>query len=156
MMDAPEKCPRTESLSALVDDALGDDERAALEAHVAGCAVCAPVLAQFRELHTRFAALPRLRAEFDVSAAVDRRISEAGRAAPERAPRERGRMRWWQVALAGPGGALAVGLGLWLGMALMPASVAGRATAAVQMAPFSALPPGALCPAPQACGGPLR
>ena len=73
-MSPAEECPRSESLSALVDDELGAPARAALEAHVAGCAICAPVLAEFRQLRTRFAALPDVAPGVDFAPLVDRRI----------------------------------------------------------------------------------
>ena len=44
-MSDQEDCPRIESLSALIDDELETGGRAALQAHVAGCAICSPVLA---------------------------------------------------------------------------------------------------------------
>ncbi len=149
-MNTEERCPRIEALSALTDDALTGAERAAIETHAAGCPICAPVLTELRGLRTRFAALPQARADFDLAAEVDRRIAPAR--APSPAPRA-ARGRWWQVALLAPGGALALFVGLWLGAALTPTAIATAATPAVQMAPFSALPPGALCPALQGCGG---
>jgi anti-sigma factor RsiW len=153
-MNTEEQCPRIEALSALTDGALRATERAAIEAHASGCAICAPVLVEMRQLRTRFAALPRPQFEFDLAAEVDRRIAPAP---PSRAPAARpARRRWWQVALLAPGGALALTGGLWLGAALTPAAFAGPATPAVQMAAFSALPPGALCPALQGCGGAPR
>ena len=59
-MSSAEKCPRTEALSALVDDELDEQARLTLDAHVASCAICAPVLAEFRRLRARFAALPEV------------------------------------------------------------------------------------------------
>ncbi len=146
-MNDQESCPRIEELSALIDDELDAGQRVALQAHVAGCTICSPVLAGMRRLHADFAALPAPRSDFDVAAEVDRRI---GSLASPRPPRglPPARPRWWQVALLAPGGAMAVAIGFSLGASLMPA--AGGATAA-QMASFSALPPGALCPASQAC-----
>lgn len=146
-MTMQEPCPRIESLSALTDDALAAPERREIEAHVAGCAVCAPVLSRMRQLHSDFAALPAPAREFDVAAEVDRRIGALTSRPPAVRPRP-ARGRWWQAALLAPGGFAAVAMGLWLGAGLVPASVA---MPAVQMAAFSALPPGALCPAPGAC-----
>lgn len=152
-MNGEEACPRIEALSALTDDELREPERIALEAHVAGCAICAPALVDLRQLHARFAALPQPEFDFDVAAEVDRRISPVH--APRRAP-PRPRARWWQIALLAPGGAAAVTAGLWLGGSLMPATLSSGPAPAAQMAAFSALPPGALCPAATACGGPSR
>ncbi len=147
-MSDQEECPRIEALSALIDDELEAGRRIALQAHLAGCVICAPVLADMRRLHADFAALPAPRSDFDVAAEVDRRIGAL--APPRTSPILRpSRPRWWQVALLAPGGAAALAIGLSLGASLVP--TAGGATAA-QMASFSALPPGALCPASQACG----
>lgn len=147
-MSDQESCPRIEALSALIDEELDDRQRGELQAHVAACAICSPVLAGMRRLHADFAALPAPRSDFDVAAEVDRRIGALAPARPSRGLRSP-RPRWWQVALLAPGGAVAVAIGLSLGASLVPA--AGGATAA-QMASFSALPPGALCPASAACG----
>lgn len=153
-MNAREPCPRIEALSALTDDELGAEERVALEAHVAGCAICAPVLSELRQLRTNFALLPPTAADFDVAAEVDRRIGAKPAAAPKRARPLR--PRWWQAALLAPGGAIAIGLGLWLGAAAMPATLGTIAAPAAQMAAFSTMPPGAVCPALQGCGGTTR
>lgn len=153
-MNTPEPCPRIEALSALLDGELGEPERLAVQAHADQCTLCAPVLAEFRRLHARFAALDTERPDFDVAPEVDRRIGAAGAPVPrEPAPVPRpARVRWWQLALVAPGGAVAVSVGLWLGATLMPSAHAGY----VRMTPFSPVPAGALCPVPQACGGPRR
>lgn len=150
-MSAAEKCPRTEALSALVDDALGESDRAALDAHVAGCAICAPVLAGFRQLHTSFAALPGVAPGVDVARLVEGRIAAAANAPKPKARPQPQRLRWWQVAPAALGGALSLSIGAYLGSALMLGSEAAAQPAALQMAAFTAIPPGALCPALQAC-----
>ncbi|MGP1679379.1 MAG: anti-sigma factor family protein, partial [Burkholderiales bacterium] len=115
-MSADEKCPRTEGLSALVDNELDESDRIALDAHVAGCAICAPVLAEFRRFHAGFAALPDTAPGVDFAALVDRRIGAA--AIPKPKPKLQ-RWRWWQVAPAALGGALSLSLGVYLGSALM-------------------------------------
>ena len=148
-MNPAEECPRTESLSALVDNELGEPERLALDAHVAGCALCAPVLAEFRQLRTSFAALPELAPGVDFARLVEGRIAAAANA-PKPKPRPQ-RWRWWQLAPAGLGGALSLSLGVYLGSALMLGSEVAAQPAALQMAAFAAIPPGALCPALQAC-----
>lgn len=147
-MSDQEDCPRIEALSALTDGELDATQRLALQAHVAGCAICAPMLANMRRLHADLAALPTPLPDFDVAVEVDRRIGALLPPQPSRTLRP-SRPRWWQVAVLAPGGAMAVAAGLWLGASMMPA--AGGATAA-QLAAFSALPPGALCPVSKACG----
>ena len=148
-MSAAEQCPRTEALSALVDNELGEPDRVALDAHVAGCAICAPVLAGFRQLRSNFAALPGVVPGVDVAPLVDRRIAAAA-GVPKPMPKPQ-RLRWWQVAPAALGGALSLSIGAYLGSALMLGSEAAAQPAALQMAAFTEIPPGALCPALQAC-----
>jgi anti-sigma factor RsiW len=149
-MNTAEQCPRTEALSARIDNELGEPDRVALDAHVAGCTICAPVLAEFRQLRTRFAALPEVAPGVDFAPLVDRHITAA--AVPKPKPRpQRQRWRWWQVAPAALGGALSLSLGAYLGSALMLGSQVAAQPAALQMAAFAATPPGALCPALQAC-----
>jgi len=147
-MSSAEKCPRTEAISALVDDELAEPARAALDAHVASCAICAPVLAEFRQLRTTFAALPDVTPNVDFAFLVDRRISAAGVPTPKPKPQ---RWRWWQLAPATLGGAISLSLGVYLGGTLMLGSQITAQPAALQMAAFTAIPPGALCPALQAC-----
>ena len=149
-MSAAEQCPRTEALSALVDNQLDAPARKELDAHVAGCALCAPVLAEFRQLRTRFAALPGLDPDVDFVSMVDSRIDAAEAPKPAAKPRPQ-RWRWWQLAPAALGGALSLSLGAYMGSALMLGSQLTAQPAALQMAAFAAIPPGALCPALQAC-----
>lgn len=156
-MNTPEPCPRIEALSALMDSELDEPDRIAVQAHADQCQICAPVLAQFRQLHARFAAMDAITPAFDLAPEVDRRIDGAIAAGtPKPTPTTRpARARWWQLALLAPGGAVAVSAGLWLGAAL-PAAVPIAQVTAVQMVPFSTVPAGALCPVPQACRGAVR
>lgn len=149
-MSAAEKCPRTDEISALVDDELAEPARAALDAHVAGCAICAPVLAEFRQLHTAFAALPDVTPDVDFAFLVDRRIAATDVPKSKSKP-QRWRWCWWQLAPATLGGAISLSLGVYLGGTLMLGSQVTAQPAALQMAAFTAIPPGALCPALQAC-----
>lgn len=149
-MSTAEKCPRTEDLSALVDNELDEPARVALDAHVAGCAICAPVLAEFRQLRTNFAALPDTAPHVDFASLVDRRIAAAVVPKPKPKPQAQ-RLRWWQVAPAALGGALSLSIGVYLGSALMLGTQVTAQPAALQMAAFTEIPPGALCPALQVC-----
>lgn len=149
-MSSAEKCPRTDEISALVDDELAEPARAALDAHVQGCAICAPVLAEFRQLHTAFAALPDVTPDVDFAFLVDRRIAATDVPKSKSKP-QRWRWCWWQLAPATLGGAISLSLGVYLGGTLMLGSQVTAQPAALQMAAFTAIPPGALCPALQAC-----
>ena len=148
-MSVEEECPRTEALSALVDDALEAQARSALDAHVAGCALCAPMLAEFRRLHASFAALPDTAPGIDLAPLIERRIAQAAKE-PKVTPKPR-RWRWWQFAPPTLGGAVALSLGAYLGSALMTGSRIAAPPATMQMAVFRTIPPGALCPAAQIC-----
>ena len=154
-MSNQESCPRLESLSALTDGELHEVERQGLEKHVAGCAICAPVLAELRDLRRSFALLPSPAVDFDGGADLDRRIGAAMAPPPRQEVVPRSRRRWWQAALLAPGGALAIAVGAWLG-AMMPVTLASAGAPEAQMAAFSALPPGAVCPASKACDGAMR
>ena len=147
-MSPAEPCPRTEALSALVDDELVEPARVALDAHVAGCPICAPVLTEFRQLRATFAALPDIAPNVDFAFLVDRRIAAAS--VPKLKSKLQ-RWRWWQLAPATLGGAVSLSLGAYLGGTLMLGSQVTTQHAALQMAAFTAIPPGALCPALQAC-----
>jgi hypothetical protein len=59
------------------------------------------------------------------------------------------------VALAAPGVIAALGMGALLGSFVVGSGATAQAEQ-VQMAVFSATPPGALCPAPRACEGGTR
>ena len=146
-MSSAEKCPRTVAISALVDDELVEPARTALDAHVAGCPICAPVLTEFRQLRSSFTALPDISIGVDIAYLVDRRIAAAK---PKPAPRPK-RWHWWQFASATLGGAVSLSLGAYLGSVLMVGSQLTVQPSALQMAAFTAIPPGALCPALQAC-----
>lgn len=150
-MSPAEQCPRTETISALIDNELGDSARAAFNAHVAGCAACAPVLAEFQQLHTDFAALPEVAPGKDFAVLVDRRIAtlESTRESKP-APRLR-RLRWWQIAPVALGGVISLSVGVYLGSVLMLTPQITAQPATLQMAAFTAIPPGALCPALQTC-----
>jgi len=146
-MSHTEKCPRIEAISALVDDELAESDRAALSVHVQGCPMCAPVLAEFRQLRSSFAALPDVALDVDLDSLVDRRI-----VAHLPKPRRRAqRWRWWEIAPVAFGGALSLSMGIYLGNVLMPGAQAEVQPMALRMAAFDVVPPGSLCLTPQAC-----
>ena len=154
-MDSLQACPRTDALSARVDDELAATERLALDAHLGACPVCAAKLVELRNLRMRFAALPDPEIGVDLVAGVDQRI---GAPSAARKPRVRSKgLHWWQIALAAPGAAAALSVGAYVGSTLMLGARIAAEPAAMQMAAFSATPPGALlCPALHACNGTSR
>lgn len=143
-----EKCPRTEDISALVDDELDKPARLALAAHLSDCAICSLALAEFRQLQTSFAALPDVSPGVDLTSLLDRRIT--GASVPKPKPRPQ-RWRWWQLAPAALGGALSLSFGAYLGSAVMLGTLTSAPPTTLQMAAFAAIPPGALCPAVHNC-----
>jgi len=149
-------CPDMEIISAWMDDALAVDERAVLETHLRTCPACAGLLTKMQGLQTAMARLPEVELGVDLAPLVDERIAPRPTAARPR-PRVglRRRPTWWQVALAAPGVVAALGMGVLLGSFAVGGGVTLQAER-VQMAVFSANPPGALCPAPQACQGEPR
>jgi anti-sigma factor RsiW len=137
-----------------MDDALDASQRAAVEAHLRDCAACAGVLAQMQALQAAMTQLPEVDLGVDLAPLVDSRIAPPVAAAPSRR-RAQPRARWWQVALAAPGVVAALAMGAVLGSFVVGGGVTAQAER-MQMAVFSATPPGALCPAPRACDGGLQ
>lgn len=144
------ECPRMEGLSAFVDDALAQPERAEIERHVASCPVCGATLADLQALGARFAALPERRVGFDLAPLVEGRIRAAERAPRARPARKRA-PPWWQLLPAAVGAAAALSAGAYLGTFLV-AGGGGASRAAVQMSAFDTVPPGGICLGPT-CGG---
>lgn len=148
-MNPVENCPRTETISAWVDNELDEAAHAELAAHVSSCVVCAPVMEEFRRLHAAFSALPAPGVDIDITERVDRHI--AATVARPKTPSRAQRMRWWQGIPLALGGALSLSLGAYLGgMLVLGAQVTAPPTSQ-QMAAFTAIPPGALCPTRQIC-----
>jgi len=92
--------PWIERISEYLDEELGRDERAALEAHLRGCAECASLLEDLRRVRARARALKDSRPPEDLWPAIAATIAERSQAAdrstsqraaalfPRRAPRE--------------------------------------------------------------------
>lgn len=146
-MSHTEKCPRIEAISALVDDELAEPDRAALSLHIDGCPVCAPLLAEFRQLRSTFVVLSDTAFDVDLDALVDRRIAASLPKPKRRTPR----WRWWEIAPAAFGGALSLSIGIYLGNMLMPGAQDETPAVTLQMAAFGIVPPGSLCLAPLTC-----
>jgi anti-sigma factor RsiW len=69
-----------ERVSALIDDALEGDERATIEAHLAGCEACRAQAADERRLRDALGALPAPEVPFGLEQRVRRRLRGRGRA----------------------------------------------------------------------------
>jgi len=91
-----------EAIGALVDGELEGAERAALEAHLAGCSGCRQELDELRRLAAAFATLAPVEPAADFEARFWARIAREGGAAPGFAERLR--------RLFSPGGFLAAGI----------------------------------------------
>lgn len=142
-------CPRTLALSALVDNQLAPQERRDVLAHVGHCTICAEMLHQLETLRDRLQALPQEQLGFDLGAVIEARLQQP-RPRPSRSAR-RPRLSWLLFPLTG--GAAALTLGLYLGSALVRSSAVDSPAgpAMLTMAVFDPIPPGNLCPVPNAC-----
>ncbi|TVO58513.1 MAG: zf-HC2 domain-containing protein [Denitromonas halophila] len=145
-MPMTETCLDLETLSALVDGALTTTAEREARAHVACCPACGLRLNEMRQLSEDFHVLPPTPLGFDLGARIETRL-------PSRpAPRRR---LWggWSSLVALAGAAAALVLGLRLGMSLVSDDVGREATSPVvlAMSVFDAVPPGNLCPRPEAC-----
>lgn len=145
-----EDCPRIETLSALVDGALGASDRAEIEAHAGLCPVCGGALAHLNALRADFAALPAPRVGFDLAPAVAARIRAATRPARPARP---ARQAWWQGLPVALGTAAALGAGAFLGAFLVAGGGVAAVRPAVEMSAFGTVPPGGLCLGPACDGG---
>lgn len=106
-----------ERLSELLDGELDPSERAACEAHLAGCERCSQLLGDLRELRSAARALPERPPEHDLWPGIERELSV------------RARPRWpWLLAFAA--GAI-VSLGALLGYRFVAALRAEREHVAV-------------------------
>ena len=79
----------TDRLSEFLDDELGDQERRELAAHLDGCAECAALLAELRQVVVRAGALPDRGPEADLWPGIAARIRGEDGAAPAPAPAPR-------------------------------------------------------------------
>lgn len=142
-------CPRTEDLSAYVDQALPTRRQAALRQHLLGCPACRQQLDVLQALRQQLHALPSPTLGFDLAAQLQDRL-------PRRAPRPR-RFGWslpsWLPTGMVSGAALVSGL--WLG-GLLLGTGAAMPTTVVTVGPamarvFDPVPPGGLCAAAEIC-----
>ncbi len=141
-------CPRTEELSALIDEELGGERRGEIAAHAKVCPVCGKMLRELKVLEAALQPLAELPATPDLLPLIEQRLSAVSPPARPKADRK----SWfgWQVV---PAGLAAVGMlsaGLYLG-ALLVGGTAVSAAQPAMMAMFDAIPPGGVCVGLQSC-----
>lgn len=144
----PEHCPRTEQLSALIDDELPARSREEIESHAAVCPLCGPMLQDLTELRLALRPLAEARPGTDLVPLIE----------PQLAPRDR-RVQakpdqpWWRGWQFLPSGLAAAGVltaGVYLG-ALLVGGAGASATRLTTMAVFDPVPPGGICVGFQSC-----
>jgi anti-sigma factor RsiW len=145
MKENTQGCPRIDALSALIDEALAENEAAEIRAHAATCPLCGAALADLHRVRTAFARMPMPVLGRDLAAEIGRRIDAARPAAA----RPRARPRWsWTAAPVAAGGALALSVGVVLGSLLVAGGSVATPRAGLEA--FATVPPGGICLA-QAC-----
>lgn len=140
-------CPRTEDLSALVDQALPARRQAALRRHLEACPLCRQQLDALQALRQRLQGLPSPALGFDLAAQLHDRLP---RRPPPRA--RQGLSGWlpdWLPAGLAAGAALASGL--WLGGLLLGTGGAVATPTPALARVFDPVPPGGLCAAAEIC-----
>ncbi|HSB34169.1 MAG TPA: anti-sigma factor [Nitrospirota bacterium] len=70
------KCLKTEHISAYLDNALEEKEKASVEAHLKGCARCAEELEEMKSLRRAFSAAERFQAPYGFATRVVARAAE--------------------------------------------------------------------------------
>jgi len=73
------KCLKTEHISAYLDNALDEKERASVEAHLKDCAQCSQALAEMQSLQQVFSAAGRFQAPYGFATRVVARAAELDR-----------------------------------------------------------------------------
>lgn len=142
-----EPCPKTIALSARLDDELTPHERALLDAHVAGCPVCAAMLADLGRLSDHLRNLPEETLSYDLAEVLRARLegAPAPQATRRRVPR---RFGWLPL---GAGVAASLALGLALGLAATGGAGVAAAPQVAAMSVFAPVAPGGLCVEPRTC-----
>ena len=91
-------CPKTELISAYLDEELPSGDRASLENHLPGCAQCGAVLMDMRSLRAAFANTDRHQAPYGFATRVMSRTAELKSPSPHPLPSgERIKVRGWFI-----------------------------------------------------------
>lgn len=153
MKQAPQAtCPRTEQLSALIDEELAVAARNEITEHAASCPACGAMLEQLRCLREALRPLADARLDLDLAPLIDARlrVQPVHGKSPRTPARERGRRRRWRLLPAGFAAAGALVTGLYFG-ALLASGAAVTALQPASMALFDPVPPGGLCVGLRSC-----
>ena len=135
------KCLKAEHISAYLDNALDEKERASIAAHLKGCVRCAEALAEMQSLRRAFSAAERFRAPYGFSTRVLARSAEL----------ERKKAPWFVPAFARFAEAaflvLVIVTGIAAGTFITKGLTSGRAmnlASSMSLDVFDAAPPGSL------------
>ncbi|OGW39851.1 MAG: hypothetical protein A2X58_12725 [Nitrospirae bacterium GWC2_56_14] len=91
-------CPKTELISAYLDEEVRSGDRAALENHLPGCAQCEAALLDMRSLRSAFAKTDRHQAPYGFTTRVMARTAELKSPSPHPLPSgERIKVRGWFI-----------------------------------------------------------
>jgi anti-sigma factor RsiW len=134
-------CPKSILISAYLDEELQGSDRAALEAHVQGCAQCGAALQDMRSLRTAFANGERHPAPYGFAARVMARTAEL----------ERKKTPWFVPLFIGFAEAaillIVITVGILAGKVMTNGSAAGKTAnmaTSLSLDLFDAAPPGSL------------
>jgi anti-sigma factor RsiW len=144
----PGPCPRTEQLSALVDEELPARPREEIESHAAICPVCGAMLRELTELKLALRPLGDARPGIDLVPLISPQLAPRVRPRPAKSGKP-----WWHVWQLLPSGLAAAGTltaGVYLG-ALLAGGAVASATPLSAMAVFDPIPPGGICVGLRSC-----
>ena len=147
-MKSESDCPRTEQLSALIDDELAAEPREAIASHAAVCPLCGPLLLELTEQRALMHSLAGTRPGVDLVPEIDRRLAPRPRPRPK--PAEGSWWRGWRLAPAGLAAASVLATGIYSG-ALLTAGAGIAVARPTAMAAFDPVPPGGICVGVPSC-----
>jgi anti-sigma factor RsiW len=144
------ECPRTEDLSALVDEELVGAARAEIATHAESCPLCGAMLRDLAGLRAALQPLAGARPDIDLAPLIEQRLATLGGGSPPLPAPTRSRWHGWRLL---PQGFVAAGVfatGLYFG-GLLAGGGAATSLQSAAMAMFDPIPPGGLCVGPPSC-----
>jgi anti-sigma factor RsiW len=138
------ECPRTEDLSALVDEELVGAARAEIATHAESCPLCGAMLQDLGGLRAALQPLAGARPGIDLAPLIEQRLRTVGGGSPRPPARSRSGWHGWRLL---PQGFVAAGMfatGLYFG-GLLAGGAAATSLQPAAMAMFDPIPPGGLC-----------